>query len=209
MENAADALKIAASVLVFILALTISINALSEVRQVSEILIRYNDREYETEYIDNNNGSTERIVGVETIIPSIYKAYTENYKIVFIFENEDDCLYIKNQGTGREEKVSYIDLEREVLGNDKQKIQFLEFLLYGERTENSEEDKKFNENIKNLGITLQNGGLYGKIKEKSFEEKLGVYYQDDIENAKAGGTNNDSTPEANKIKKRVITYIEQ
>lgn len=209
MENAADALKIAASVVIFVLALTISITALGEVRQTSQVIIQYNDREYETDYIDNNNGQTERIVGVETIIPSIYKAYTENYKIVFDFKDNDECLYVKNKGTSREEKISYIDLEREVLGNDKQKIQYLEFLLYGKRPE-SDENKEFENFIINSGINYLNAGkLYDKIKGKRFVEKLGVYYQDDVENAASGGGNSDSTPEANKIKKRVITYEEQ
>ena len=82
MENATDALKMAASVLMFVLALSISINAFGEARQTSQIILDYRDREYDYTYVENN-GTTQRIVGAETIVPSIYKAYKENYKIVF------------------------------------------------------------------------------------------------------------------------------
>ena len=93
MENAAEALKMAAAVLIFVLALSISINSFSEVRQTSQTILNYRDREYDTTYVEDN-GSTERIVGAETIIPTIYKSYKENYKIIFDFESyEFDCLY--------------------------------------------------------------------------------------------------------------------
>lgn len=82
MENAAETLKMAAAVLIFVLALSISINSFSEVRQTSQTILNYRDREYETTYVEDN-GSTERLVGAETIIPSMYKIYQENYKIIF------------------------------------------------------------------------------------------------------------------------------
>ena len=103
MENAADALHMAASVLIFVLALTISINAFGQVRQTSQALVEYNDREYSYTYVEENtdeagNVLTERLVGLDSIIPSIYKAYRENYKIVFrdsdseTSENAEDLL---------------------------------------------------------------------------------------------------------------------
>lgn len=82
MENVADALKMAAAVLVFVLALSISINAFGEARQSSQIILDSRDREYDYTYVENAE-STQRIVSAETIIPSIYRAYKENYKIVF------------------------------------------------------------------------------------------------------------------------------
>ena len=82
MENVADALKLAAFTLVFMLALSISINAFGSVRKTSEAILNYRDREYDYTYVKEAN-TTERIVSAETIIPSIYKAYKENYKIVF------------------------------------------------------------------------------------------------------------------------------
>ena len=62
MENAADALKMAAAVLVFVLALGISISSFSEVRQVSQIILNYNDNEYSYTYIPDER-TTTRMVG--------------------------------------------------------------------------------------------------------------------------------------------------
>lgn len=86
MENVADALKMAAAVLIFVLALSISINAFGEVRKTSQIILDNRDREYDYTYVEDN-GTTQRIVGAETMVPSIYKAYKENYKIVFRFKS--------------------------------------------------------------------------------------------------------------------------
>ncbi len=82
MENAAEALKMAAFVLIFILALSISINAFGTVRTTTQTILEYKDREYDYDYIEGDR--TKRIVSAETIVPSIYKAYKENYKIVFV-----------------------------------------------------------------------------------------------------------------------------
>ena len=47
MENAADALKMAAAVLIFVVALSISINAFSEVRTTATTILNYKDNEYD------------------------------------------------------------------------------------------------------------------------------------------------------------------
>jgi hypothetical protein len=187
MENAADALQMAAFVLIFVLALSISINAFGEARQSAQIILDYQDREYDYTYVEDN-GTTQRIVGVETIVPSIYRAYKENYKIVFNKKKiGTEGLYKKNNTP-----VYSIDLENEVIGNDSQKEEFIKAILYGA---DSDTIKKFREN---LGITLNSEGIYDTIKEMTFTEKLGIYYQEEIQ-----GT---ETVDANKTEKRVITY---
>lgn len=57
------------------------------------------------------------------------------------------------------------------------------------------------ENFKKFGIFLNGNNFYDTIKGKTFTEKLGVYYQEEIQGQS-------DTPTANKTKKRVITYIE-
>ena len=47
MENAADALKIAGAVLIFVLALSVIIFAFTQTRQVSDTILTYRDRESE------------------------------------------------------------------------------------------------------------------------------------------------------------------
>ena len=82
MENAADALKMAAAVLVFVMALSITINSFTETRIAATTILNNKDKEYDYTYVEDN-GTTERLVGLESIIPTIYKAYKENYKVIF------------------------------------------------------------------------------------------------------------------------------
>jgi len=210
MENAADALKMAAAVLIFVLALSISINAFSEARQASDIILKYNDREYEYTYVEENKDSngnvlTERIVGMESIIPSIYKAYKENYKIVF----KDIILYIKrNPKINTDDlKINYIDLQNESLpGGEEQKRKFINVILYGKNffTLDWINVKKEFE-ISGIFFNEDWDGLYSRIQNKKFNESLGVYYQEEVEGTSPVG---DSMPNVNKTKKRVITYSE-
>ena len=83
MENAADALKMAAAVLIFVIAISITINSFTESRVAATTILNNKDREYDYSYVEANDNKTERIVGLESIVPTIYKAYKENYKIIF------------------------------------------------------------------------------------------------------------------------------
>lgn len=202
MENAAEALKMAAAVLIFVLALSISINSFSEVRQTSQTILNYRDREYETTYVEDN-GSTERLVGAETIIPSMYKIYQENYKIIFNIKSIG-YLYKKKitegEKKGQDEEIKYIDLQKEVLGNESQKQRFIQAILYGVNSFEGKSDvaKEF----KNLGIEFNNSnGIFKIIKNKKYKESLGVYYQEEVDSDSASNIS-----ENNKTKKRVITY---
>ena len=225
MENAADALQMAAAVLIFVLALTIAINSFGQASQASELILGYNDREYDYSYVENN-GSTERIVSLESIVPSIYKAYRENYRIVFDNLPEDDYLFEKRNDEGDFIKVYQIDMETGntgygvALGSDEQKLQFIMAVLYGDKIEdyyNEDFQTIYDRFERNSGIRLKREGIYDIIKENNwkFKESIGVYYQE-----QASGENNstttpgittsgDSVPEANLTEKRVITYTIQ
>ncbi len=200
MENATEALKMAAAVLVFVLALSITISAFGEARQSAQIVLEYKDRDYDNDtYLNYNVKTTKRIVGAETIIPSIYKAYKENYKIVFKQVNGKGMeLYKKAKTINSTETIPIcsIDLQKDVLGSDEEKENFIKALLYGSKNTQIIED------FAKRGIILQNEDFYGKIKGKTFEESLGVYYQEELE-----GQSN--APDANLTQKRVITYTAQ
>ncbi len=219
MENAADALHMAASVMIFVLALTIAINSFGQVRQVSQSIIDYNDREYDYSYVEENKDSsgnvlTERIVSLESIVPSIYKAYRENYRIVFdnlAQYNDDKGLFRRRNDDGEYEEVYQIDLEKETIGTDEQKEQFLMAILYGNDIDNFSEIK---ENLRrNSGIILYDDGIYDIIRKNNwnFKESIGVYYQEqasgeDATTTPGVTTSGDDVPEANLTEKRVITY---
>lgn len=183
MENGVQALKIAASVLIFVIAITIAISAFTSATQaLNRIFNMRNEDEYVTVTDENGNeyylnfvrfnGGTRK-VGVETIIPSIYRAYKENYAIYF-FDSDNNPIDLDEND---DKEINYIDLEKEVYSSTEKAIEYINTLLY-------------------------DYGLYERLKEDygTFTEKLGEYYMNDVE----GET---EIAEVNKIKKRVIVYI--
>ena len=227
MENAADALHMAAGVLIFVLALTISINAFTEARVTATTILDRQDREYEYTYVENNE-STQRIVGLESIVPSIYKAYKENYKIVFDDDGNTDIvdatsllgdsqtdggIYRRRDEAGNHICIYTIDLQNEVLGNDTQKEQFIMAILYGRKYEDFNTVRNNFET--NLGLYLNETGIYDKIISNGtgLYESLGLYYQEETPSENLDGSTSDVTgedlntiPDNNKTTKRVVTY---
>lgn len=128
----------------------------------------------------------------------MYKSYKENYKIVFnIAALDGRGLYTITDNTGNVEPVYIIDLEKGVvLGSNEEKEQFLLAILYGADSATQQKFKKDND------INLYSDGIYDIISTGTYTEKLGVYYQEEIDGATL-------TPEADKTLKRVITYTDK
>ncbi len=230
MENAAEALKMAADFLVFIIALGISISSFSQAKTTAQTLLNYTDREYEQQYVQES--TTDRIVGKETILPTLYRAYKENYKIIFYDGNNPEtaqpvALYRKKDGAGNTTDVTVLDLQEQVLGTDLDKENFMMALLYANKAQIKDSNNNYisygvyKENLDKNGSRIEflpNGGIYDTIlggnTDNTFIEKFGVYYQDDIQNTNTDSNNNsdidnnnnDTTPDANKQQKRVISY---
>lgn len=228
MENAAEALKMAADFLVFIIALGISISSFSQAKTTQQILLNYTDREYEQKYVEESG--TTRTVGKETILPTLYRAYKENYKVIFYdASGNPKTLYKTVDGTGNinnAKEVKVLDLQEQVLGTDLDKENFMMALLYGSKAtmkdSSGQPTMSYNNYIDSLEKNgsrikfLSNEGIYDTIiGNNKFEEKFGVYYQDDIKNDSDNSSNNDSnndtptTPDANKQQKRVISYYQK
>ena len=194
MENAIKALEMAGAVLIFVLAISIIILSFGQVRESADTILDYKDRE--TVYIEGNyyyeHTEKERVVGLETVIPSIFRAYLENYKIVFV-KADGKPLY-KRSDTG-DEKYS-LDLEDDrknvTLASNEQKAEFLCGILY-RKFKSSEDDFK-----KTFKITFTSTkSLYEQLNEaETITEFLGEYYQNDSENIQ----------DVNKTPKRIITY---
>ena len=208
MENAVEAIKMAGGVIIFVLALTISINAFTNTRQGVDNLVLYSDREFLSTYVKQNKG-TKRIVGTESIVPTIYRAYKENIKIYFKFLEEDNSkepIYTVKT-INDDKKIYYIDLDEETQGDENLKEFFLKNILYGSGTDGAKKmyslseyagyssriaDIEFNDT--GLYKRLTNGDLYG-----TYEESLGVYFPTESQ-----GTSDKSS--INKTEKKVITY---
>lgn len=91
MENASDAIIMAGAILIFVMALTITMNVFSQVRATIDTVVYTTDETNYYEYMDteDNNGIKNRRVGLETVIPTLYKYYKENYTVVFLDSNGD------------------------------------------------------------------------------------------------------------------------
>ncbi len=215
MENAVEALKIAGAVLLFVLALSLSISCLSQANSsVSTITTMY-DKEAQYNYVKPASDLTRK-VGAETIIPTMYKAYEENIKIIFKDKNGNSLpIYYKTNQYGNRvnaegDKVSNsspdavtvdcIDLSEEGFGAQPQSAtNHLSMILAGrerwkrQNADNQEmlellEDTKYGNQFM---LDSYPDGLYQFLVKNKFTESLGEYYQ-----------GNDST----KIKKRIIIY---
>lgn len=126
MENAADALRIGAWVLIFVMALSVCINAFGQAKTSMDAILAYNDREYYTSYIDENaykdddgNLITQRTVGYQDIVPTIYRAYKDNFRITFDSSTGITDVFQKKNSSGTSESVNYIDLEDEKISDTK------------------------------------------------------------------------------------------
>ena len=80
MEDAVHAIMMAFAVFVFVIGLTLAMYMFSQITNTSEALLYYAD---DTNFYDNikieNDNKTDRIVDVETIIPTLYRYYKENF----------------------------------------------------------------------------------------------------------------------------------
>lgn len=184
MENATDALIMAGSVLIFLIALSVCVSSFTTLRagidqivdQTETVDMAQNSGEY-INYIRRSNAI--RVVGAETVVSSMYRAKKENYVIYIVLKNS---LTKSNEFEKRGMIVKIPDIKR----SDNNII-----------INKSDSDNV----IKLIGsydfdYILNELKLYESIKDKKFEEYLGVY-QD----------NTDATEE-NKITYRIITYVE-
>lgn len=87
MDNAVDALKIAFGVLVFVIGLTVSINAFSQAKAVSDEVFYMADKTNFYEYTSEEKIPEGRIVSGETIIPTLYRYYKENFNVIILNAN--------------------------------------------------------------------------------------------------------------------------
>lgn len=207
MENAADALKMAFGVLIFVVAISLSVSTFSNAKKTIDSIISYRDKTQDYVYVEESN-EKNRIVGIETVVPAMYKAYSENYRIEFYKKNaqgqEVKLILYKNKTQYERDftEINYLDLEDEKFANEATAIVHLQALLTQENLDNfikknSTGTKKIYE--EEFGESKK---LYNYFKNKKFEERLGEYYQED----KRAGQETEGL-EINKTKKRVITYV--
>jgi len=210
MENAVEALKIAFAVMMFVLALSLSISSFSQANSTIDAIISMRDRETEYTYVEPT-ANLSRTVGIETVVSSMYRAFEQNIEIYFKDEDGNTIpLFYKTQidvdgylvkdSTGAALEIYSIDKSNEDVKYDKM---HLDIILGGtsviedvvNETLASASDELRESYIEMYSKKLQNtdysNGLYEELKDEKFTELFGEYYQGEG---------------ASEIKKRVITY---
>lgn len=218
MENAVDALKIGFAVLVFTMALSLAIYMFTQARITADAVLYGSDEtvymEYDSAQLDvsGNIVGMDRVVGLETIIPTLYKYKKENYTVIFrdkdgnfmpLYEtqtNIDNWSDYKNKYNLNEpEKVYAFDVDEETRrhepwtgSTDEFKKNLDAFLSGGEyKYKTSSASGLAVEASYDYGI-----GFINKFKNTKFKENLGEYQY-------ASST---STSTAATKTKRVIIY---
>ena len=152
MENAADALMMAGAVLIFILILSIVFLAFTNARESIDTVFQLADKETMTieensnyYYLSTAGANINRTVGLETVIPAIYRAFDENYKIEFVFGDGSDY-YLYKDKEGKE--ITTIDLSEMAL-TISQKESLIEAILYHTYKGTNDNMAQFNNDFKN------------------------------------------------------------
>ena len=205
MENATDALKMAGWVLIFIIALSFSMNALTLVKGNIDTIVEETDREYLTKYVEGNKDSsgtlvTERLVGAEAIVPTIYRAFKDS-RLRIEFNTE---LFKIGEKNSNKKSIKYIDNSELKISNDEEIQAFMQMLMSGSTNSSYYTENYFN-NYKN--IYFGTGFNYAdEISGKQFKETTGIYYIQDVKNS--DGRSQSDIPESQKTEKRIIKYTQ-
>lgn len=89
MENAVEALKMSFAVFVFVMALSLTMTMFTKAKTTADVVLHSSDMLEFVEYDDflrageSFDSKKNRIVGLETIIPTLYKYRQENYTVIF------------------------------------------------------------------------------------------------------------------------------
>ena len=87
MENITEALKMAAAILLFVGALSLTIATFTKVRQTSAAVMENSEKN--ASFYDNIDYSSEKIVGLETVVTNCY-LYYKNYNTILFYTGHLD-----------------------------------------------------------------------------------------------------------------------
>jgi len=196
MENASDAIIMAGSVFLLLIALTLGITTFSRVKtQIDDIVTSRQKVEYaiDTNSEENNsllnfiqsNGEYTRTVQIETIVTTLRRIRKENFDVCIIFDNSNITDFPEEIIKTFQNDEKFSDIQ---ISNGKG---YLRFSLSG--TANRYVEDK---NSDNFDKVLKM--LYNRVGSKKFKEYYGVYKEKTDEGV--------SDVEKSDIK--IITYIE-
>lgn len=228
MENAVDALKIAFAVFVFIIAISVSIYMFTMVGETSDIVLSSSDI---TEFMDYTEISDmigdDRIVGLETIIPTLYKYYKENYTVIFrnsdgtpmeLYETKTNVElwsegYInKYYDDNKDVRVCSFDVDEETSRHEPwtsnanyYKLNLDMFLSGGNFISPSGNGMDYNYSDRSVN-GWGNSSFIDEFKDKRFIETLGEYTYNEITEDTDEEVTSSGLTNVREEKKRVIIY---
>ena len=191
MENAVEALKMAGFMLLFIIALSITMITLTQAKTTADSLVKNQDRQQSYQYIEvtgDLSKSLSRTVTIADIIPTLYRYAQEDYAVQF-YTSSGSPLYIYESGqikNGVPVKKNDLDLDTE---------------HWIENGETRYEDWRGNTTKIKQHVDDVVEYLLANYKNSNFEEKLGT-----TEDYEESQDTNELVPDINKQYKRIITY---
>ena len=88
MENAADALKIAFAIFIFILAITITFSIISQAKSTADVVMYHSD---ETNFYEHlSSGKKNREVSLSDVISTLYRYYKESISVTVDLGSEGE-----------------------------------------------------------------------------------------------------------------------
>lgn len=226
MENSTRALLMAFSMMMFVIGFTFSMFMITKLLTTSSVLLNSVET---TNYYDNievgSTDTTTREVGIETIVPVLYRYYKENYAVRIVDENEK---LIQLFDTSIETQIAGSVNYKGNRGNEDKKKKSLSKSIYNTPTDkaymfeapwaNSLDNAKIrvdyflngtkgyiNNKLVEYDRTIGEGGFLKKYGNYTFIESFVEYaYKGETISTEDGlETITGSTQESNKI---IITY---
>lgn len=234
MENAVDALKIAFALFIFVMALSLCMYMFTKAIQTSDIVLESSDVTTFMEYVEPSDMIGEdRIVGLETIIPTLYKYYKENYTVVFLesdgspmelYTSQTNELLWSGHGTDNaytnryynnnyDKRICAFDVDEETrrhepwTGNTNYYKQNLDmFLSGGTFVAPSGNGMDYNYSDRKINGWGRQHGFIEEYKDRKFRESLGEYTFNSVTDNPNLDEDSPELTEVEGKEKRVIIY---
>ncbi len=191
MENAVEALKMAGFMLLFIIALSITMVTLTQAKTTADSLVKSQDRQETYQYIELSEDETRsfsRTVTLSDIIPTLYRYAQEDYAVQFYYANGSPLNDLYESG----EKRNGVHVRKNDLDLDTEHWVENGVTRYEEWRGNSAKIKEHVDDVVEY--------LLANYKDAKFIERLGT--TEDYEEKDT----NEMVPDVNKQYKRIITY---
>lgn len=123
MENAADALKIAFAIFVFVIAIAVTFSIISQAKSTADTVLYHSDETNFYKHVASGEGNRE--VSVKEVISTLYRYYKESVSVTINIGNESRTFDLANSSSNintiENELATYV--KENLLGKD---ITFIE-----------------------------------------------------------------------------------